>query len=108
MFWKSAKKRVEETWEAMKDKDVLIVDVRSPLEYKQGHVDGAINIDVDNIEVSKILPKGKKAKIAVYCASGARSKRAYKKLQRMGYEKAINLGGLTANIDYINQEAKRG
>lgn len=63
-----------------------IVDVRSPQEYREGHIDGAINLPEYNIRrnVQNILPD-KNQLIILYCSVGERSKMAQNKLKRLGY-----------------------
>ena len=63
---------------AIKSKDVRLIDVRTAEEYKQGHIPGAINIDVNSSDFAerclKVLRSGETA--ALYCRSGRRSKNA--------------------------------
>ena len=78
--------------------DVVVLDVRTPDEYAQGHIDGAVNIDIkdDNFMANaiKLLPTDKT--IAVYCRSGRRSAKAAGMLADNGF-KAVNLkGGIIA------------
>ena len=63
-----------------------IVDVRSPQEYREGHIDGAINLPEYNIRrnVQNRLPD-KNQLIILYCSVGERSKMAQNKLKRLGY-----------------------
>ncbi len=70
----------------------VVVDVRSPQEYEEGHIDGAISIPEYNIKknVENIL-KDKNEKIIVYCSSGGRSRKAQKTLKKLGYNKVYNL-----------------
>ena len=80
-----------EELENLRKKGVEIIDVRSPQEYKEGHIDGAISIPEYEIKkeiIDKINPK---EEIIVYCSSGQRSKKAKDKLERLGYEKVYNL-----------------
>lgn len=70
----------------------VIVDVRSPAEYKQGHVKGAINLPLN--ELGKHLSKIKKdATIITCCASGMRSASAKSTLKTNGYNTVYNGGG---------------
>ena len=73
----------------------LVVDVRSPAEFKSGHYPGAINIPVD--EVSKRIGEfgAKEKPIIVYCASGGRSGSAKSFLESMGFKDVMNAGGLS-------------
>ncbi len=79
--------------------DVQLIDVRTPDEYEQGHIVGAMNIDwksdtfADDAE--QILDKS--MNVAVYCRSGRRSHEAGNKLYKMGYTHIVELqGGLEA------------
>lgn len=73
-------------------KGVTIVDVRSPQEYEELHLDGAICIPEYELKrnVENIL-KNKNEIIILYCSSGQRSKRAQKILNKMGYANVYNL-----------------
>lgn len=70
----------------------ILVDVRSPQEFKEGHLNGAISLPEYEIKnkAEKIL-KDKKAPIIVYCTTGQRSKKAQKKLEQKGYVNVFNL-----------------
>ena len=76
----------------------ILLDVRSPQEYKEGHLNGAISLPEYEIRenVEKIL-KNKKEVIIVYCSSGSRSKKAQKELIEMGYETVYNLPNALEN-----------
>ena len=79
--------------------DCVLVDVRTPAEYKEGHLKGAINIDVkDSLtfmnKAKEMLPKDKT--VMVYCRSGRRSADAAGNLAAEGYF-VFNLeGGIIA------------
>lgn len=71
----------------------VIVDVRSPAEYREGHVKGSINIPLDRIEGEmKKLDKNKP--VITCCRSGARSAMAADILKRHGFD-AVNGGPWT-------------
>ena len=70
----------------------IVIDVRSPQEYREGHIDGAISIP--EYEIKKkieniVLDKDKN--IVVYCSSGGRSKKEQKTLNKLGYQNVYNL-----------------
>lgn len=78
--------------------DCILVDVRTPAEYQEAHLKGAINIDVKDSTFKenalKQLPKEKT--IMVYCRTGHRSTMAARMLTAEGYM-VFNLeGGITA------------
>lgn len=69
----------------------IILDVRSIHEYKEEHIENAINIPHDKIDSNIDLDKDKI--ILVYCRSGNRSQIASNKLQSLGYT-TYDLGGM--------------
>lgn len=72
----------------------LLVDVRTPEEYAEGHAEGAINLPYDQI-VKGTYPTGdKNAKIYVYCRSGKRAGIALDALKQAGYANATSLTSL--------------
>ena len=81
-----------------KEKNYVIVDVRTPEEYKEGYIPNAINIPLDTIDnynsqnVENL--KDKNQLIMVYCRSGRRSAEAAKKLLAKGYMNVIDFGGI--------------
>lgn len=75
--------------------DYIILDVRRPDEYREGHIPGAINYaneDITDKELS-ILPD-KAQTVYVYCRSGRRSQDAAGKLSKIGYTGIIECGGI--------------
>jgi rhodanese-related sulfurtransferase len=76
-------------------KNVVLVDVRTPEEYREGHIPGAINIPNETIGTGEIpeLPD-KDQLILVYCRSGRRSKEASEKLVKLGYTNIVEFGGI--------------
>ena len=80
----------------------VIIDVRSPQEYREGHIDGAISIpeyDIKKEAEKRIINKNKD--IVVYCSSGGRSKKVQKQLKKLGYNQVYNLyNGLTNYWDF--------
>lgn len=69
-----------------------IIDVRSNGEYKDGHIKGAVNIPLPNIQNN--LSKIKKDKpIITVCASGMRSASAKSLLKSKGFKEVYNGGG---------------
>lgn len=75
----------------------VVIDVCEPAEYQGGHVAGARNVPMGQLESSKQLPSNKALPLVVVCASGARATRAAATLRKLGYEKARPLaGGLAA------------
>ena len=74
----------------------IIIDVRSNQEYREGNINGAINIPEFEIKnkILKEIPK-KNQLIVLYCQYGARSRNAMQIMNKMGYTNLYNLyGGL--------------
>lgn len=82
----------ENKMEKLLKKGAMLVDVRSPQEFKEGHFEAAINIPEYEIE-SKIeeAVQDKSQVIVLYCTSGYRSKKAKEALEKMGYENVFYL-----------------
>ncbi|MDA3817242.1 MAG: FAD-dependent oxidoreductase [Prolixibacteraceae bacterium] len=73
----------------------IIVDVRTPEEFRGGAVQGAINISLDELMYRyEELGKNPSREIVVYCASGARSAYAQQVLMQLGYTNVRNGGGI--------------
>ena len=75
--------------------DYIILDVRTPEEFAEKHIPGALNIPNETISAEEIpeLPD-KDQLILVYCRSGNRSKQASEKLASLGYTNIVEFGGI--------------
>lgn len=76
------------------DGELVILDVRTPEEYREGHLEDSLNIDIyaeDFREQIDELERGKT--YLVYCRSGARSARAAGIMDEMGFEDVYNMTG---------------
>ena len=73
----------------------IILDVRTPEEYRERHIPNAINIPNETIGSEDIqeLPDRDQL-ILVYCRSGNRSKQASGKLAELGYTNIVEIGGI--------------
>ncbi len=77
------------------EKEYVILDVRTPEEFSQGHIPGAVNVPNEQIGTEKRpeLPDENQL-ILVYCRSGNRSKQAAQKLAQAGYHNIAEFGGI--------------
>lgn len=84
-----AKKRMDQ------DKEIILVDVRTPQEHKEVHIPNSLLLPLDTIkkDAEKKL-QNKDATIFVYCRSGSRSASASNLLADMGYSNIYNIGGI--------------
>jgi len=78
--------------------DDLLIDVRTPGEFAEGHFEGAVNIDwmsEDFIDSWDTIPKG--GKVYLYCKKGGRSAMAAEVLDSLGYQVVDLTGGWDAH-----------
>lgn len=77
--------------------ETVIVDVRTSAEYDAGHLDGAVNVDVQSPEFDSLitaLPTD--GEYVVYCASGNRSSSAVARMEGLGFTNVTDAGGISA------------
>ena len=73
----------------------ILLDVRTKQEYNDGHIDGSVNIPLDNIDnIDKKIPN-RNTPIFVHCLSGARSSSAVRLLNSIGYTNVKDIGGIS-------------
>ena len=86
--------------------EALIVDVRTPEEFADGHYPGAINIPHETIlEVLNQLGVTADTSVILYCRSGNRSGQAEQVLQEKGFTEARNAGGLETLLSATGEQA---
>lgn len=74
----------------------LLLDVRTPEEFDEAHIDGAVNIPLSEIE-RRIAELGSKSRpVVLYCRSGNRSGQAARILARAGFEQIHDLGAMSS------------
>jgi phage shock protein E len=71
----------------------VLVDVRTPEEFADKHLPGAVNIPLDRVrsDITKHVPD-KSTVVLLHCRTGRRSGNAEKELRAMGYTNAFNIG----------------
>ncbi|WP_114778802.1 rhodanese-like domain-containing protein [Botryobacter ruber] len=75
-------------------KDAVLVDVRTPAEFKEGHLREALNSDYLNGQFQEDMQHWDKSKTYyLYCASGNRSGKAAKLMEEAGFKTIYNIGG---------------
>ncbi|MBQ3369736.1 MAG: DUF1294 domain-containing protein [Mogibacterium sp.] len=92
----------DEALQMMKDESgYLIVDVRRPDEFAEGHIPGAVNVPNETIQeaedadgLADALPDTEQM-LLVYCRTGRRSKEASQKLADIGYTNVYEFGGIS-------------
>jgi phage shock protein E len=76
----------------VQEKKVTVIDVRTPDEFKDGHIEGAQNISVtaEDFE-SKLAALDKSQPVLVHCQSGGRSKRSLETFKKLGFSNIYHL-----------------
>jgi len=82
--------------EFQKTSGAVLLDVRTPAEYRSGHIPGSKNISLQTIDTVGSVAENKDIPLFVYCQSGARSRQAAGMLKQMGYTNVNNIGGIAA------------
>ena len=74
----------------------VLLDVRTAEEYRDGYIDGSVNVPLDRISSIENTVKDKSTPLYVHCYSGSRSGQAVAYLKQMGYINAKNIGGISS------------
>jgi rhodanese-related sulfurtransferase len=83
---------VDEALRLWQNKEAVIIDVRTPGEYREGHIPGVVNIPLDELENRMgEIPKDKK--IVLICRTGNRSAQGTKLLRSKGFNNVFNSTG---------------
>jgi phage shock protein E len=85
----------DDTADATTKDSRMIIDVRTPAEFAGGHLDGAVNIDIQSPDfVSQIEALDRNGSYVVYCRSGNRSGMAMAQMLDMGFTDVSNAGSV--------------
>ena len=84
----------------------VLLDVRTPQEYQEGHIPESKNVPLQQLDNIASVAKNKDIPLFVYCYSGSRSRQAAGILQRMGYSKVNNIGGIAAYSGKVEKKMK--
>jgi len=84
--------------------DTVIIDVRTPAEFASGHLDGAVNIDVQSPDfAAQIMELDPNGEYFVYCRSGNRSGQAIAQMNQMGFNgENLTNGGSVQNASDLS------
>jgi rhodanese-related sulfurtransferase len=73
-----------------------VIDVRTPAEYRGGHVVRAVNIPLNEIDPQKIKSLFDHQEVLIICQAGTRGENACTKLESLGFTSALNISGGTS------------
>ena len=90
----------DEAWSLLNNAELILLDIRTPMEFMAGHLSGAINIDYYDAEFAEQLKKlDREAAYFLYCRSGNRTSHSLSLFQSLGFKKIYHLyGGI---IDWV-------
>ena len=93
----------QELYRLNQENGVELIDVRTPFEFQEVHLDFARNVPLDQLEPDKLLSQ-RKAKpdepIYLICKTGQRGQKACEKIRKAGFENVVNVeGGTTACVE---------
>ena len=72
----------------------VILDVRTPIEYRDGHLEGSKNIDYKSNDFKKVIEEMDKTKTYIlYCRSGVRSVKSYDIMKKLNFTDVYNIEG---------------
>lgn len=75
----------------------MLLDVREPDEYAQGHIPKSHNLPLSRLEqTAGLLIPDPDTPLFVYCLAGTRSRQAVRLLMELGYTNVQNIGGINA------------
>jgi rhodanese-related sulfurtransferase len=90
--------------------DIELIDVRTPVEYREIHVPFARNVPLDQLDAARLASSrsGSSRPLYVICRSGGRGKQACEQLLAAGFTQAVNVAGGTQAWDQANLPVVRG
>ncbi len=76
------------------DPTIQLIDVRTPGEFEDGHIPGAVNVNFGNENFSTMIEKlDNSVPVYIYCRSGNRSRKSSKYFMEKGFKSIIDLNG---------------
>ncbi|WP_047046777.1 rhodanese-like domain-containing protein [Vibrio mexicanus] len=92
-----ASERAKVGWQKI-EQGALVVDVRTPGEFEQGHLEDALNYPLAELD-THFNGVDKNTEIVLYCRSGNRSGQAFQYLKAQGFTNLQNAGGLQEMLE---------
>ena len=99
----------KEAEQKINDGNFTVIDVRTPGEFAEGYIEGALNIDISSPDFAEKIPLLDKDKnYLIYCRTGGRSSAAQGFMEKAGFKNAYNLAGgimewMKAGLRVINK-----
>ena len=87
---------------------VELVDVRTPVEYREIHVGAARNVPLDQLDPQQLAASRNNGPLYVICKSGGRARQACEKLLAAGHANIVNVEGGTLAWDLAGLPVIRG
>lgn len=101
---------VDELNRVCSEDDVVLIDVRTPMEYRGVHVVGAVSVPLDQLDVDKVAEEHGRAGEPIYviCKSGSRSRQACEKFEKAGHDAVVCIDGGTDAWVAAGHDVERG
>jgi rhodanese-related sulfurtransferase len=90
------------------EKGVELIDVRTPVEYREVHVSFARNVPLDRLDAIELTAGRNGLPLYVICRSGSRGQQACEKLSAAGYTNVVNVEGGTQAWEQAGLPVIRG
>ncbi|WP_437191716.1 rhodanese-like domain-containing protein [Planctomicrobium sp. SH527] len=90
--------------------EVDLIDVRTPAEFREVHIDFARNVPLDRLNAAQLKTEqtGSDRTLYVICRSGSRGKQACEQLQSSGFTNVVNIEGGTSGWEQVGLPVIRG
>lgn len=90
-------------------RDITLIDVRSPAEFRSVHVQNAVNLPLGDLDEASIAPHStKNNEVYLICHSGGRSTKACEQLKALGFTNVISVDGGTAACEDCGLPVNKG
>jgi len=100
--------RPNELQQLMAEKTIQLVDVRTPVEFREVHVEGAVNVPLDRITPNSLPPRNSGDPLYIICHKGSRGAQACRQLTEDGVQQLINVEGGTQACEAAGLAVVRG
>jgi len=87
---------------------IELIDVRTPAEYREVHLEGARNVPLDQFDPNQVAQQSGQKPLFLICKSGARSQQAQQQLLKAGFSQAYSVDGGTSACEKAGLPVVRG
>lgn len=92
----------------MQQTSIQLVDVRTPVEFREVHVEGAVNVPLDRLSPDRLPPRDSDQPLYIICHKGSRGAQACRQLAESGVQQLVNVEGGTQACEAAGLAVVRG